>query len=431
MDCSCQKLTEITSTHQNFYTDRNGCEQAGASKAQHFASLNRQDSGFEEVCRPRAETPYHTQPPDIAAKPSEPAVSTIRSDIRRAEDILMQEIARSTTTRKSSRQRGGQMLGVNVPIDFQRPISITSSLSRRSTTTTNSLPSSKTSSRQSSASSNKKSLGTMALLGAGARYDGACIHDALPLHPRCEELFMPFSDPPNPPRALSLSLASPNHKSPTINPVSFPFRRQRNGSLHSVEETGQETLGDGPYQFENFVPASCIDWTKPSTRQREYRKIDKSSRGLRGLWRRLTPRWCHGKGGHLNFFREGDEEDAGSVRRYRINIAGNGDKPKWGTGEEEAEEEEQEEEQPKTIDPEPRPSNKHRLRRCLSSSIENWIPVLDLKALKGKGKGKEKGTGKGKMKGKGKGKGKGRSKTLWQRTSSLSWRLTRRRRSQR
>lgn len=399
-------LPEIRSAHhQTLNTNHNGREQAGASKSQHFTSLNRHDSGYEEVCRPRYETLSRTQSPHMAAASIDPAVSTIRSDTRLAENIPVHEIAQPTTTHKASLQGSGQELGVDVSTSFQRPVSITSSSTRRSTITTNSLPSSNTSSRLSSASSNKKSLGTVAICSTDAEYDGAYNHDALALHPQRGGLFMPFSNPPNPTPDLSSSLASRRHNSTTINPVSFPLRRQWTASLHSVEETGPETLGDGPYQFENFVPASCIDWTQPSTRQREYRKIDQSSRGLRALWRRLTPRWCRGKGGHLKFFCEGDNEDDGSVRRYRINIAGNGDKPKWGIGEEQ-----QEQEPPETTNRESRPSIKHRLRRCLSFSAESRMPVLDPKVPKGKGKAKEKEKEKGKEKEKETRKGKGKEK---------------------
>lgn len=390
MDYSCQKLPEINSARlQALHTNNDGCEQAGPSKAHRFTSLNRNDSGFEEVCRPRYVTLSHTRSLITGAASGDPTVSTIRSNSRFSEDIPPQERAESRTTHKPSQQGSGQNLGVDVSINFQRPVSITSSSTRRSSTSTKSLPSSSTSSRQSSASSNKKSLGTAALRSAGAGYEGACNQDALALDPQCGGLFMPFNNPPNPPPAPSSRLTSPMPTSATTDPLSFPHKPKWTASLASVEETSPETLRDNQYEFENYVPASHIDWTQQSTREREYRKIDQSSRGLRGLWRRLTPRWCHGKGGHLHFFREGDKEDDGSVRRYRINIAGKGDKPKWGIGEEEHEEEqEQEQEQPETTVPESPSSIKHRLRRCLSFSVENRTRMRVMKLLKGKGKEK-------------------------------------------
>lgn len=411
MDHSCQQRREVTPAHhQTRYTSQDRSEQAGAFKAQHCALLNRHDSGFEEVCRLGCEISDHMHSPNRTVTPSDPAVSTIRSDVRFSEDTAPQRIAQRKISGVPSQQGSGQEFGVDLSINLQRPRSTTPSSCHRSTITKNSLPSSNTSSRQSSATSGDKSIGTVALRGTGAEYDGACSHDALTVHPEGEELFMPLSTTRDLPPALSPGLASQPHKSPKITPVSFPLRRRRTASLHSVEEAGPDTLGEGPYHFENFVPASCIDWTQPATRQRQYRKIDQSSRGLRGLWRRLTPRWCHGKGGHLNFFREGDKEDASSVRRYRVNIAENGDKPNWEIGEDEAEEDDDEEEEFETKS-EHRPSIKHRLRRCLSFSREQEkkkTVELDSKRLKGKTKGKAKVMGQEQGQGQAKGKGKGK-----------------------
>jgi hypothetical protein len=67
------------------------------------------------------------------------------------------------------------------------------------------------------------------------------------------------------------------------------------------------------------IPATIIDWTHPNTRRREYEKIDRDHSGVRGLWKKVTPQWCQGKGGRIPFY-TGDEKDSdgGSVRRYRI-----------------------------------------------------------------------------------------------------------------
>lgn len=77
-----------------------------------------------------------------------------------------------------------------------------------------------------------------------------------------------------------------------------------------------------------YLPATTIDWTHPSTRLSEYEKIDRSCRGIRGVWRRLAPRWCT-RGSRMGFYRvEGEEggddgkSDAGSVRRYRVSPGG-------------------------------------------------------------------------------------------------------------
>ncbi|RJE26258.1 hypothetical protein PHISCL_01416 [Aspergillus sclerotialis] len=69
--------------------------------------------------------------------------------------------------------------------------------------------------------------------------------------------------------------------------------------------------------------ATVIDWTSPSTRRREYAKIDRASSGFRGLWRRVAPKWCQGADRRTPFFEEGKNGKAnyeGSVRRFRMDI---------------------------------------------------------------------------------------------------------------
>ncbi|KAI4269850.1 MAG: hypothetical protein L6R38_007316 [Xanthoria sp. 2 TBL-2021] len=83
------------------------------------------------------------------------------------------------------------------------------------------------------------------------------------------------------------------------------------------------------------LPPTTIDWTLPTTRRREYEKIEASTRGIRGLWRRFAPKRCQ-RNSRLAFY-EGDPEkleddsDAGSVRRYRVSLDNEG--PDMGTHE--------------------------------------------------------------------------------------------------
>ena len=81
---------------------------------------------------------------------------------------------------------------------------------------------------------------------------------------------------------------------------------------------GHEILGKGE-GIVNYTPATIIDWTSSSTRRREYDEIDRSCQGIRGLWRRLSPRWCR-RNRRLSFYNGDDDSDAGSVRRYRMDI---------------------------------------------------------------------------------------------------------------
>jgi hypothetical protein len=59
-----------------------------------------------------------------------------------------------------------------------------------------------------------------------------------------------------------------------------------------------------------------MQWTSPCTRKREYERIDKANSGLRGFFRRVTPRCVSGP---QEKFYDKDQSDAGSVRRYRLN----------------------------------------------------------------------------------------------------------------
>ena len=74
--------------------------------------------------------------------------------------------------------------------------------------------------------------------------------------------------------------------------------------------------------YSNFFPATTIDWTLPSTRRKDYSEIDRSCRGIRGLWRKVTPRFCR-RNQYVDFFtgeNKEDQSDAGSVRRYRLDL---------------------------------------------------------------------------------------------------------------
>ncbi|KZF21430.1 hypothetical protein L228DRAFT_269808 [Xylona heveae TC161] len=69
----------------------------------------------------------------------------------------------------------------------------------------------------------------------------------------------------------------------------------------------------------NDVPSTVIYWKSPSSRRREYAKIDKSHRGLRGWWTRWAPRWCRGSS-RQGFYDQEKNSECGSVRRYRMDL---------------------------------------------------------------------------------------------------------------
>ncbi|KAF7504020.1 hypothetical protein GJ744_002899 [Endocarpon pusillum] len=67
-------------------------------------------------------------------------------------------------------------------------------------------------------------------------------------------------------------------------------------------------------------PVSIISWTSTESRRREYEEIYRSYSGVRGLWKKITPRWCRGKCERTGFFHEKKDGEADSVRRYKMNL---------------------------------------------------------------------------------------------------------------
>lgn len=65
---------------------------------------------------------------------------------------------------------------------------------------------------------------------------------------------------------------------------------------------------------------TVTSWTSDATRQREYEKIDRAHRGLRGFLRRSLPQCMHSKRARRGFFTGDCEGD--SVRRFRLDMAG-------------------------------------------------------------------------------------------------------------
>ena len=119
----------------------------------------------------------------------------------------------------------------------------------------------------------------------------------------------------NPPATLSQeALTTPSLPSLPPSPT-IPASDQARKLLVSEEENSPIEL-----HYSNHVPATTIDWTLPSTRRREYRKIESCCRGIPGLWRRFAPGFLQ-RNRRLTFYNEEkDDEDTGSVRRYRLDL---------------------------------------------------------------------------------------------------------------
>ncbi|GLI82006.1 hypothetical protein PoHVEF18_010406 [Penicillium ochrochloron] len=103
----------------------------------------------------------------------------------------------------------------------------------------------------------------------------------------------------------------------------FLQHRDRSNTMprnHSAAHHQSHGHGYSPSASSIHVPATVIEWTSPSTRRAEYEKIDRASRGVRGLWRRVAPRWCQTRDSRTPFFEEGKTSREGSVRRFRMDL---------------------------------------------------------------------------------------------------------------
>lgn len=150
-----------------------------------------------------------------------------------------------------------------------------------------------------------------------AAYDKRRGEDPFLIHRRSTQIFQTFESPQRGPSRVRpddrRSLVSPSL--PNLPGVPSKVVTTEQGFAISPVEDANPNL---QHQYENHVPATVIDWTFPSTRRLEYREIDKSCRGFRGIWRRLAPRWCR-RNSRLSFF-DGNSSDTGSVRRYRLDL---------------------------------------------------------------------------------------------------------------
>jgi hypothetical protein len=135
------------------------------------------------------------------------------------------------------------------------------------------------------------------------------IDDVLALHFRSCSIFTNPSYQSNSNSGLPSPTLSQNDA------FGFPSESTRfsTDSLRVVEETRQseDTIADVDLEKLN----TTMHWTSPCTRRREYERIDKANSGVRGFFRRVTPRCVSGP---QEKFYEKDESDAGSVRRYRL-----------------------------------------------------------------------------------------------------------------
>lgn len=120
------------------------------------------------------------------------------------------------------------------------------------------------------------------------------------------------------------SAASSDIGSPPLSPGLYAQSSVSDRSLdHGRPSTIYPIPAEPPCKQPSHTINTVIDWTSPSTRRREYAKIDRASRGVRGLWRKVAPRWCQFGNDRMPFFepdKNGKANYEGSVRRFRMDL---------------------------------------------------------------------------------------------------------------
>lgn len=120
------------------------------------------------------------------------------------------------------------------------------------------------------------------------------------------------------------SAVSSNVGSPPLSPGLYAQSSISDRSLdHGRPSTIYPISAEPPCKEPSNTVNTVIDWTSPSTRRREYAKIDRASHGVRGLWRKVAPRWCRFGNDRMPFFepdKHGKANYEGSVRRFRMDL---------------------------------------------------------------------------------------------------------------
>lgn len=98
----------------------------------------------------------------------------------------------------------------------------------------------------------------------------------------------------------------------------------------STRESGSPVLDEKTGATADPGEDTIMHWMSPSTRKIQYEKIDRANTGVRGLLRRFMPRCVSGPGSPR--FYEEEKSDAGSVRRYRMDLSGEDEDAKGTSG---------------------------------------------------------------------------------------------------
>jgi hypothetical protein len=149
------------------------------------------------------------------------------------------------------------------------------------------------------------------------------IEEALALHERSIRIFGPSSRPTTSSGAPMTPTERPFlYRSTTTADV--PLRRgdAPSGPVRShtsPEDIPRNDIVEEELQYDNFVPATTMHWTSAETRRKEYSKIDRSNKGVRGLMKKWFPKLTT-RASDSKFYDEKEGSTAGSVRRFRIDL---------------------------------------------------------------------------------------------------------------
>jgi hypothetical protein len=258
---------------------------------------------------------------------------TFLKDLERDATTMFHASNSSTTRHRRPKRPSLYVTGPNsTAVDHQRPsseqpvptIRPSPSTPRRSTTSTSSNSTNTRRRGHDSLPSSRRTSCTMVDPSRPARHyriksSQTCptinrdIDDVLALHFRSCSLFQnPTYQSAAPSRALSgygpsahADFGSRPVPAPYVNDDAIPVSPLSKGSEDSIAPVD--------------APDTTMHWLSPSTRKTQYEKIDRANTGLRGMFRKVVPRCVSGP--PTQTFYEHDNSDAGSVRRFRMDVS--------------------------------------------------------------------------------------------------------------
>lgn len=147
----------------------------------------------------------------------------------------------------------------------------------------------------------------------------ANIEEALALHARSCQIFAAASRPTTA-HASSAPYHHPGLHRSLSSTDAFPIS-QYHARPTPFATHAESPSFDSPDEDESYaspIPATVTHWTSEEARKRDYAAIDRANSGVRGLLKKVLPKWV--TKGQSKFYEEDDGSDAGSVRRIRLDL---------------------------------------------------------------------------------------------------------------